>query len=144
MLRDLARGPARAHMDANQHRRRSSFALDVGLSAGVTAAIIIFVGLGWRQSFWDVHNGLLGAFVLPNFALARVCLPSFLRTGLFLSCSITTVATQVIKVTVGRPRPDMLARCQPIAGAVNAAVYGLSTWDICTVRTGHSELFYPP
>lgn len=35
------------------------------------------------------------------------------------------------------PRPDMLDRCQPMAGAADAAVYGLSTVAICTVQTGH-------
>lgn len=55
-----------------------------------------------------------------------------------LSVSITTVATQVIKVCVGRPRPDMISRCQPIEGAADLPVYGLSTMArVCTVQTGH-------
>lgn len=56
--------------------------------------------------------------------------------GLLLSVATTTVITQVIKITVGRPRPDMLSRCQPIEGAADAAVYGLSTVAICTVQSG--------
>ncbi|KAH8916976.1 PAP2-domain-containing protein [Atractiella rhizophila] len=35
-------------------------------------------------------------------------------------------------VTVGRPRPDLIDRCQPAAGSVNAPVYGLVTSAICT------------
>lgn len=57
--------------------------------------------------------------------------------GLFLSCSITTVMTQVIKVCVGRPRPDMLSRCMPMEGAANRPFYGLATIAVCQVQTGH-------
>ena len=61
-----------------------------------------------------------------------------------LSVSITTVSTQVIKVCVGRPRPDMISRCQPIEGAADLAVWGLSTMErVCTVQTGHSKLILP-
>ncbi|GAA6006023.1 hypothetical protein JCM11491_004093 [Sporobolomyces phaffii] len=86
--------------------------------AGVIPAVLIAItALLWRRSFWDLHNGIL---------------------GLLLSVSITTVATQVIKVCVGRPRPDMLDRCQPIEGAANLPVYGLATVArVCTVQTGN-------
>ncbi|SCV69783.1 BQ2448_1177 [Microbotryum intermedium] len=97
-------------------KERISFGLDIGLSAGVPAVIIILVGLIWHRSFWDVHAGLL---------------------GLFLTCSITTVVTQVVKICVGRPRPDMLARCLPIAGAANAEPFGLATIAVCSVQTGN-------
>ncbi|CAG8461521.1 11874_t:CDS:10, partial [Ambispora gerdemannii] len=33
---------------------------------------------------------------------------------------------------VGRPRPDFIARCQPIKNATDALPYGLSNSDICT------------
>ncbi|KAK4051443.1 hypothetical protein OIV83_002927 [Microbotryomycetes sp. JL201] len=95
---------------------RISFGACIGYSAGVPVAIILLIGLGWQRSFWDLHNGWL---------------------GLFLSCSITTVVTQVIKVTVGRPRPDLIDRCQPVDGAANAPVYGLATVALCSVQSGH-------
>ncbi|KAK4704474.1 diacylglycerol diphosphate phosphatase / phosphatidate phosphatase, partial [Phenoliferia sp. Uapishka_3] len=58
------------------------------LIAGLAPAVIIIVtGLGWRRSMWDMHNGLL---------------------GLFLAVTLTTAVTEVIKVTVGRPRPDLI------------------------------------
>ncbi|KAK4057152.1 hypothetical protein OIO90_001647 [Microbotryomycetes sp. JL221] len=97
-------------------KERISFGACIGISAGVPVAIILLVGLVWQRSVWDVHNGWL---------------------GLFLSCSITTVVTQVIKVCVGRPRPDLIDRCQPVDGAQNAPVYGLVTVAICTVQSGH-------
>ena len=33
---------------------------------------------------------------------------------------------------VGRPRPDLIDRCQPPLGATDHPLYGLSTVDICT------------
>ena len=99
------------------------------------------IALVWRRSFWDLHASVL---------------------GLLLSVSLTTVFTQVVKVSytcpsvfalpvwrktmtrlpatqvcVGRPRPDLIDRCQPVEGATNAAVYGLATVAICTVQSGH-------
>ncbi|GAA6063454.1 hypothetical protein JCM10212_002537 [Sporobolomyces blumeae] len=83
----------------------------------IPAVLIILTGAIWRRSFWDVHNGIL---------------------GLLLSVSITTVFTQVVKICVGRPRPDAIDRCQPVEGAANLAVYGLATVQrVCTVKTGH-------
>lgn len=37
-------------------------------------------------------------------------------------------------MSVGRPRPDLIARCLPIAGAADRAVFGLSTYKICTTQ----------
>ncbi|KAI9279261.1 phosphatidic acid phosphatase type 2/haloperoxidase [Sporodiniella umbellata] len=72
--------------------------------------VISLSGLGYRRSWHDLHAGIL---------------------GLCLGLSMTIMFTDVLKVTVGRPRPDMLARCKPIAGAQDP-VLGLSTVDICT------------
>ncbi|GAA6040651.1 hypothetical protein JCM8097_008087 [Rhodosporidiobolus ruineniae] len=81
--------------------------------AGVVPAVcIILVAAIWRRSFWDAHNGVL---------------------GLLLSVALTTVFTQVVKICVGRPRPDIIDRCQPLSGAANKAVYGLAVAaEICT------------
>ncbi|KAL4253149.1 PA-phosphatase related phosphoesterase family protein [Abortiporus biennis] len=62
------------------------------------------------RSWWDLHASTL---------------------GLILSLSLTGAITQFSKITVGRPRPDLIDRCQPIASAADAAV-GLSTVHICT------------
>ncbi|KAK2460589.1 hypothetical protein APHAL10511_007059 [Amanita phalloides] len=55
--------------------------------------------------------------------------------GLILSLSTTGAITQFVKITVGRPRPDFIARCQPPANATDPTL-GLSTWTICT-QTDH-------
>ncbi|KAI8330545.1 phosphatidic acid phosphatase type 2/haloperoxidase [Blakeslea trispora] len=75
--------------------------------------IIAFVSLsniGFKRSFGDFHSGVL---------------------GLCLGLSMTIMLTDVIKITAGRPRPDMLSRCQPALTAVDPT-FGLSTIDICT------------
>lgn len=95
---------------------RITFGEDIIYSAVIPVILIAIIALIWRRSFWDFHNAVL---------------------GLLLSCSITVVATEVIKVCVGRPRPDLIDRCQPVAGASNGAVYGLATVAICTVQSGH-------
>ncbi|KAL8293650.1 hypothetical protein RQP46_000351 [Phenoliferia psychrophenolica] len=87
---------------------RVTFGEAIAIAGAVPAILIIVVGLGWRRSVWDVHNGLLGAL------------------------AITTSLTEVIKVSVGRPRPDLIDRCQPATSAMNAIPYGLATSAICS------------
>ncbi|GAA5988295.1 hypothetical protein JCM10908_002153 [Rhodotorula pacifica] len=95
---------------------RISFGLCIVYSAIIPLIIMALIALVWRRSFYDLHSCAL---------------------GLLLSVSLTTVFTQVVKVCVGRPRPDLIDRCQPVQGAANAAVYGLATVAVCTVQTGH-------
>ncbi|KAJ2957873.1 hypothetical protein NQZ79_g6451 [Umbelopsis isabellina] len=66
--------------------------------------------LAVRKSVRDFHNGIL---------------------GLCLGLSMTIMMTDIVKITVGRPRPDMLDRCQPAAGSVDPPL-GLSNYTICT------------
>ncbi|KAG8820251.1 hypothetical protein FRC19_009017 [Serendipita sp. 401] len=80
--------------------------------AGAAPLVILpIVNLLTIRSWWDFHSSWL---------------------GLLLSLSLTGAVSQVVKVVVGRPRPDLIARCQPMAGATNNPVYGLVTSKICT------------
>ncbi|KAI8337531.1 phosphatidic acid phosphatase type 2/haloperoxidase [Chlamydoabsidia padenii] len=72
--------------------------------------LIAAVSLGFKKSIHDFHSGVL---------------------GLCLALSLSVVFTQAIKVTVGRPRPDFLDRCQPSLGAADPPL-GLSNYTICT------------
>jgi len=95
---------------------RITFRQDIVIAGVFPLVVIVAVGLLF-VGLWDVHHGVL---------------------GLVLSCSLTTTVTEIVKVCVGRPRPDLIARCQPIAGAANASPYGLSTVvSACSVTTGH-------
>lgn len=71
---------------------------------------ILGYALIWMRSPFDAHQGALG-FVL--------------------SLAITTTLTDIVKITVGRPRPDLLARCMLPPGTVNA-IPGLVTSALCT------------
>ncbi|KAG0299273.1 hypothetical protein BGZ98_010188 [Dissophora globulifera] len=76
--------------------------------------VILVVGLGVRRSPYDFHNGIL---------------------GLLVSVMLTTAFTQVIKVTVGKPRPDFLDRCQPMLNGVSITQdqpLHLWTYDVCS------------
>ncbi|KAH7889465.1 PAP2-domain-containing protein [Phlebopus sp. FC_14] len=72
--------------------------------------IQLVVNLITVRSFWDYHNSAL---------------------GLILGLAITGAVTQFSKITVGRPRPDLLSRCMPNPGSQDPT-YGLSTDAICT------------
>lgn len=83
------------------------------LSVIIPAILITLTSQFLLRSSWDSHIGLL---------------------GLALSLSLSLAVTAITKVTVGRPRPDMLSRCQPSPGATNAGspTFGLSNSTICT------------
>ncbi|KAI8060737.1 phosphatidic acid phosphatase type 2/haloperoxidase [Gongronella butleri] len=72
--------------------------------------IIAIVSLGIKRSTHDFHSGVL---------------------GLCLALSLSVVFTQLIKITVGRPRPDFLDRCQPPLDAQDPPL-GLSNYTICS------------
>ncbi|KAK4517055.1 uncharacterized protein ATC70_000383 [Mucor velutinosus] len=72
--------------------------------------IIAAISLGIRRSWLDFHSGVL---------------------GLAVALSLTIMMTDIIKITVGRPRPDMLDRCQPPPGIENPPLH-LLNYTICT------------
>ncbi|KAG0377747.1 hypothetical protein BGX24_005516 [Mortierella sp. AD032] len=78
------------------------------------AVLMAVISLAIRRSSYDFHNGFL---------------------GLLLSVSLTIVVTQVVKVTVGKHRPDFLDRCKPMLEGVAVTrdePMKLWTVDICT------------
>lgn len=52
--------------------------------------------------------------------------------GLLLAQGAAFVITGTMKNLVGKPRPDLIDRCQPKDGSVDPPVFGLSTIEICT------------
>ncbi|CRG90133.1 hypothetical protein PISL3812_07174 [Talaromyces islandicus] len=51
--------------------------------------------------------------------------------GLLLSQGLAFVITQVLKNACGKPRPDLIDRCQPAPGSQDLPVFGLSNSTIC-------------
>lgn len=102
------------------------------------------------RSWWDWHVSYLGCKSSGARAYAQRSgglLPSL---SVILALGLTGTITNVVKICAGRPRPgtgwcllngcltklpclvDLIDRCQPIPGSVNAPVYGLSNHTICT------------
>lgn len=52
--------------------------------------------------------------------------------GLVLSQAAAFVITGALKNACGKPRPDVIDRCQPREGSADSPVYGLSNYTICT------------
>ncbi|KAJ5724644.1 hypothetical protein N7493_006372 [Penicillium malachiteum] len=65
----------------------------------------------WKDRLWEMNCGIL---------------------GLLLSQALAFLITQVLKNACGKPRPDIIDRCQPRAGSHDAVPYGLSNSTICT------------
>ncbi|KAI9371016.1 phosphatidic acid phosphatase type 2/haloperoxidase [Aspergillus egyptiacus] len=65
----------------------------------------------WKDRLWEFNCGLL---------------------GLVLSQALTFAITQALKVACGKPRPDIIDRCQPRPGSQDPSPYGLSDISICT------------
>lgn len=134
-----------------------SYGADWALTIGLTAAFFLLDGVsGFKREFDLNDTSIQHTFAvherIPNWMLVCICFgaPILLlplinfatvrslwdwhisSLGLILSLGLTGTITNVVKICVGRPRPDLIDRCQPIAGSVNAAVYGLSNHTICT------------
>jgi hypothetical protein len=52
--------------------------------------------------------------------------------GLLLAQAAAFAMTGTMKNLVGKPRPDLIDRCQPRSGSVDPPVFGLSSVEICT------------
>lgn len=55
--------------------------------------------------------------------------------GLLISLLLTSFITDTFKNTIGRPRPDLLARCKPIRGTHS---HKLVTIEVCTQKNHHT------
>lgn len=59
--------------------------------------------------------------------------------GLLLSSGAAFVITGALKNATGKPRPDLIDRCQPRPGSEDPPVFGLSDSTICT-QANHAIL----
>ncbi|KAM0756604.1 acid phosphatase/Vanadium-dependent haloperoxidase [Meredithblackwellia eburnea MCA 4105] len=92
-------------------KERVPFQMAIIYAGAIPAGLMAILAVFWRRSFWDLHNALL---------------------GLLLALALATAVTNIVKVTVGRPRPDFIDRCQPLKDAINAIPYGLANVTVCT------------
>jgi len=109
-------------------KERVSNALVVAISCGAPLAIICFWTLvvdgifshkvyekkrkhTFRERLWELNCGLL---------------------GLGLAISMQYVVVGSLKNAIGKPRPDLIDRCQPLPGSADPLPFGLSNHTICT------------
>lgn len=108
------------------------FFLD-NLAIGYPHAEIERVSVGWLLIFSAaVPLGLLVVWALlfrPGSHKAHVTI-----LGLIISLILTSFITDVIKNAVGRPRPDLIARCKPAPGT---PAHQLVTYKVCTETDHH-------
>ena len=74
----------------------------------------------WRHKLWEWNVGWM---------------------GLALSCALTALFTNALKLLIGKPRPDLLSRCQPDRSQISSHTLGgildgvsegtLVSWTIC-------------
>ncbi|KAF7327695.1 Diacylglycerol pyrophosphate phosphatase 1 Short-DGPP phosphatase [Mycena kentingensis (nom. inval.)] len=71
---------------------------------------LIISNLILSRNMWDLHHALLGLTV------------AFAFMGTFV---------EIVRISVGRPRPDFIARCNPFPGSKNGEFFGLANITIC-------------
>ncbi|KAH0370550.1 PAP2-domain-containing protein, partial [Aureobasidium melanogenum] len=125
------------------HYRRYPYAVHERVPAGI-CYIIVVICPAIIICFWTLVVDGLFAHSQPTDAegtgrrLGRYRLVDRLWElncgilGLALSEGTAFVITGTLKNTVGKPRPDLIDRCQPRAGSVDPSPYGLSNSTICT------------
>ncbi|KIV90342.1 hypothetical protein PV10_07654 [Exophiala mesophila] len=105
----------------DDHAKQYPHALVQRVSAGQN---ILYAGVG------PLSILLLWAVIIrPGFHKAHVTI-----FGLFISLFLTSLLTDIIKNAVGRPRPDLIARCKPKPGTPE---HELVTILACTETDHH-------
>ncbi|KAI4158656.1 MAG: hypothetical protein LQ342_007235 [Letrouitia transgressa] len=112
-----------------------------GTQGGIMGSISRF----WQRSYaadyiaWNIaYSGLLPFLILILWA--AVIQPGIHKThvtilGFLISLILTSFITDVMKNAVGRPRPDLIARCKP---AKSTPEHKLVTIDVCTEQDHHT------
>ncbi|KAL8712217.1 MAG: hypothetical protein Q9225_006973 [Loekoesia sp. 1 TL-2023] len=114
------------------------FALNTLLPALIIAAYALLIdGLFSRHKEAAPRDGhrTLGKYRLKDRLWELNCG----LLGLLLSQGAAFVITGALKNATGKPRPDLIDRCQPLGGSADPPVYGLSNSTICT-QTNHKML----
>ncbi|KAJ7494799.1 phosphatidic acid phosphatase type 2/haloperoxidase [Mycena galericulata] len=76
--------------------------------------LLVISNLLLSRNMWDLHHALLGLTV------------TFAISGTF---------EEIVRITVGRPRPDFISRCNPFANATNGHFFGLANLTVCETAT---------
>ncbi|KAI0703635.1 phosphatidic acid phosphatase type 2/haloperoxidase [Cytidiella melzeri] len=146
-------------LDEKNRRLLSSYAVDWFTSIALSATFYCLERIpGFKRQFSLEDKTIQFPYAsherVPDWALTIVCFVApmslllavnylTLRSkwdchvsvlGLVVSLSLTAVVTEVTKITVGRPRPDLISRCVPKPGSTDP-IWGLSTFEVCTAQS---------
>lgn len=99
----------------------------------VPVPLLLVYTVGFPAIFITVYTLLIAP---KKSSTARVHQLHVGLLGLAISLMLTTFITDLIKNGVGRPRPDLIARCKPKEGTPE---HELVTWEVCT-ETDHDTL----
>lgn len=125
-------------------------------ATGVPLVMFLIISLGFNRNVWDGHSAFLGLVLAQAISRFRVCYRSNdSLTDVIQPSSLGHHGRQApfayvptpskpdhehktaTKLCAGRPRPDVIDRCQPEDGAANAVLYGLTTVSVCTQTDKH-------
>lgn len=87
---------------------------------------------------WNIfYAGVLPLLLLISWAI--ILRPGWHKAhvtilGLFICLALTSFLTDIVKNSVGRPRPDLLARCKPAEGT---PLHKLVSIEVCTETAHH-------
>ncbi|RKP08942.1 phosphatidic acid phosphatase type 2/haloperoxidase [Thamnocephalis sphaerospora] len=99
-----------------EHETVSSVALVV-IAFVVPLVLLVAINQVARRGLFDLHQSVL---------------------GLGLAITLTTIFTEIAKITIGRPRPDFLSRCKPTVD--QDPPFSLSTTEVCTWTSNYIKL----
>ncbi|KAI5287007.1 hypothetical protein KEM52_001790 [Ascosphaera acerosa] len=102
--------------------------ISVGVPVVVIAVYTFFLDGLFSHSKHEARPGAIGRYTVTQRLWQFNC--GIL--GLLLSQSSAFIITNALKNACGKPRPDVIDRCQPKRGSQDMPVYGLSNYTICT------------
>lgn len=113
------------------HERVPNWLLVV-LAFVVPLCLMPIINILTIRSLWDLHNSILGREWLWSCWYSNIWQPELCASAVILSLALTGSLSNILKLMAGRPRPDLIARCMPVSGSANPAVFGLLDDSICT------------
>lgn len=98
----------------------------------VPVSLLLIYTVGFPALFITIYTLLIAT---KKSGTARLHQLHVGLLGLAISLMLTTFITDLIKNGVGRPRPDLIARCKPKEGTPK---HELVSWEVCTETDYHT------
>ncbi|KAI5306422.1 hypothetical protein KEM56_000984 [Ascosphaera pollenicola] len=102
--------------------------LSIGVPLVIIAIYTFFIDGLFSNSKQAARSNAMGRYTIGERTWQFNCG----LLGLLLAQSSAFIITNALKNACGKPRPDVIDRCQPKPGSKDQAIYGLSNFTICT------------